>query len=134
MPDTLFRDWEEVDKGQLRVPIGGKVYKVPPIGMRTGALIHTMMDLPPTSAEHMAAQKALDGEGKQDFYRHILGILLDELLEDDVPEVSVDRLVLTAIADFKWGRLHALKVWETGQDPKALAMMIQASIQILSTP
>jgi hypothetical protein len=126
MGDDLFRDFNEFSNGFLKLPINGRTYTIYPVGIRTGALLRR--------AAEQDAEALAELDAGEKFYRAVLGATYDELYADDVPEPAVDRAALTAMADFTQGRIAALKVWETGHSPKALAALVEAAAQIMLTP
>jgi hypothetical protein len=123
--DSPFADFDSFELEFLRLPIGGRVYVIRPVGIRTGGLLRRAAD------GDAAALAELDtGEA---YYRAILGPAYDQMLADDVPAASVDRAAITALADFTQGRAAALVAWKTGQDPKVLAAAMAYTEAIATT-
>lgn len=112
----MFKDYSELID-PLVLPINGKPYTIPPVGLRDGIKLTA----------------ALSGEADaptikdDEFNRILLGTAYDELLEDNVPAGSVVRAALVALADFQKGRATAEILWETGADPKALTAWMEAN-------
>lgn len=118
-------DYDEFDSGLLVLPIAGKRYTIPAVGCSTGALLLRAI-------EGDEAAFAVLNEGDV-MYRRVLGAAYEQMLADDVPAPAVDRALAAALADFRHGRVAAEVAWRTGQDPKALALVMEASAAILST-
>lgn len=123
--DVSLRAWEDFDANLLRIPINGKVYTIPAVGIRTGALLNGAL------GEDEAAQAALSSP--EAWYRAVLGSAYDEMLADDCPAPAVDRAALCAATDFRHGRVAALMAWEAGQSPEALAAIMAATNQIATS-
>ena len=111
----MFKDYQEL-ADPLVLPINGKSYTVPAVGLADGIKLTA----------------ALDPESKtpvtdDEFNRMLLGTAYNEMLADNVPGPAVIRASLTALADFQKGRETAEIMWETGGDPKALTAWVKAA-------
>jgi hypothetical protein len=106
---TTFKDYSEIVE-PLVLPIHGKSYTIPPIGIKDGLAFDAIL-------------KADDESSMSDeeFRRVFLGAALDEMRADNVPGPAVTRAAMTALADYQRGRDVAEVMWETGGDPRALA-------------
>lgn len=116
-----LRDFDEL-ANPLRIPIGGKVYVVPPVGIRTAQQLRKA-----AAGDEAAAGEFADTER---FYRAVLGKAFDEMLADDVPEQAVDRAAMTALADFQVGRERAAILWTLGDSPETLQAVLDATRRI----
>lgn len=116
----MFSDYSEF-ADPLRLPVNGKTYEIPPIGIATGLRItaQTEQKTPLTNEE---------------FRRLLLGDVYDELLADNIPGPAFSRIVLTALAEFQYGRSVAEITWETGGNPKALLDLKTRAVEASSTP
>ena len=105
---TQFKDLAEL-LDPLVLPVNGKTYKIPAVSFEAGVRIDGILDGP---------EKLTDEE----FYRLLLSdAVFDQLLADGIPSVWIDRIARTALTDYKAGRDMAVKMWETGGNPKAVA-------------
>lgn len=120
-----MKDFQQFAAGPLKLPIGGKLYEIPPIDITTGFLLRRAVNI-----EDVAAFEELTGDGDEDAYRRILGSAFDEMQADGVAFEAMDRAYLTAVTDHQRGRIIAEQVWELGYDPKALLATIQAGARI----
>ncbi len=116
-----LRDFDEL-ANPLVLPIGGKRYTIPAVGVRTAALLRRV------AANDEAALAELSDPEK--WYRALLGSAYDEMLADDCPEPAVDRAALAAMADWQHGRIGAMEAWEAGNTPEALRVIVAATNRI----
>lgn len=123
---SQFSDFDDFATPPLVLPIRGKKYTVPPMGIKTGLILLRAVDHDPEAEALLSVGEAL--------FRAVLGTTYDEMLADDVPMEAVDRAAITAMVDFKHGRTAAFICWRTGQDPEALGRFIAASQAIAMTP
>lgn len=122
MPLTPY---EEFAAEPLAFPIGGKVYTVPPMGMREGLLLQRVIN----GDDH-----SLDDAPAEDGWRLVLGSAWDEMVADNVPMAAMARAGLCAMADFQHGRDVAEATWKAGVDPEALAAALTAAAQRKTAP
>jgi hypothetical protein len=122
------KDFTEFAVGNLRLPIGGKLYEIPPVTIAVGLLLRRILD-----PEDVAAIDELRGTDEEAGYRRVLGKAYDEMKADGVPWAALDRAYLTAVVDHQRGRLVAETVWEVGHDPKAIPGLIQAAARIANS-
>lgn len=114
-----FRDLDQFYDDNLRLPIGGKVYVVPPVDARTGIALQRMLGTAIAAsggaeikAEDLAVME-LDDDGEKDMYQRCLGTAWDEMVADGV---SWPRLRHAGITAFMWAagnRELAETVWST---------------------
>ncbi len=113
MSDNLF-DW--LDDDQCEIPgvksekhPEGRTYYIPSpnavIGARLTALadISRKMHLGVQVSEKEAAKLQLNDEEERDFQREVLSTALDEMLEDGVSHVRIQRIVQYAYIYFAMG-------------------------------
>lgn len=112
----MFKDYNEF-ADPLKLPINGKVYTIPPVGLADGIKL---------TAAFLGGEDAPVVKDDE-FNTILLGPAYDEMLADNVPSVAVVRASLTALADFQRGRATAEILWETGGDPKALTAWVEAN-------
>jgi hypothetical protein len=103
-----FKDYSEIVES-LTLPINGKNYSIPPVGIADGVRLQAIFD--PDTASEMT---------DDEFRTILLGDAYDLMLADNIPGNAVARATFTALADFQRGRATAEIMWETGGDPKAL--------------
>lgn len=137
-----MKDFSEFIAGPLKLPIGGKLYTIPPVDITTGLLLRRALDPSDTEAverlllgddEHKGRRRngaAADDRVMLAGYRRVLGSALDEMLADGVAWDAMDRAYLTAVTDHQRGRVIAEQVWELGYDPKALMATVQAGARL----
>jgi hypothetical protein len=114
-----FRDLDQFYDDTLKLPIGGKVYVVPPVDAKTGLALQRMLgtalaanggaDVTP---DDFAAIE-LDDDGERDMYQRCLGTAWDAMVAD---AVSWPRLRHAGITAFMWAagnRELAEEVWNT---------------------
>lgn len=131
-----FRELREFFDGSLRLPIGGKVYVVPPISatdglwathfMELGIAAAAGQDLDPRDIEKLK----LDDDDERDLYERVLGPALEEMRADNVDWPSITRAGQTAFIFFTQGEEAATRIWEgaSGEAPApARAARRQAS-------
>jgi hypothetical protein len=109
-----FRDYEAVAEPRLELPIKGKMYSIPPVGIADGLKLEGAFgeDAAPMSDE--------------EFRRAVLGSALDEMIADNIPKDAVNRAAMTALADHQQGRAVAEIMWETNAVPERLAAYMAA--------
>lgn len=112
---ATFADFEEVYE-PLTLTIGGKQYKLPPVvaaeGVKFTAAATGVEGAAPFTDEMLRAM--------------LLGPTYQTMLDDQVPEPAIQRVLLTALADFQAGRSAAEMMWVTGGDPKAIEGYVKA--------
>lgn len=119
-----FKDFREFAEN-LRLPINGKTYDIPPVPARLGIQL-----LGVAKGDDVPELAALTG---LDLWRALLGSAWDEMVADDVPMSAIARAGLTALADYQQGRAVAEAVWEGGIDPERMAARVAALLKD-STP
>jgi hypothetical protein len=106
-----FKDFDAFSVGPLELPYKGKVYTLPEITIEMG--LRLTQELRNPDSELMNAPV-------EDQWELLLGEAYVQMKKDKVPVAFVNRCVLTALADFQYGREAAEATWEAGLDPKAL--------------
>jgi hypothetical protein len=105
-----FKDYNELVE-PLELPINGKVYRIPPIGLEAG------IRLAAATAPDAPAEDRLSDE---EAFPLALGTALDEMRADHVTPAAINRAFLATMADWKRDRATAQIIWEVGADPKAI--------------
>lgn len=133
---TKFKDFEAFIE-PLKLPFRGKEYDAPLIGAKTGARLHLMLaqmaEYEKVQTENLAAEEQAKKEKREapepeplpelpenPTNREMLGDLIDELYEDDVPTEVITTMANTVYYDFILGRDAAQVYWNSGGDPKVL--------------
>lgn len=143
-----FKDFEAFAEG-LKLPIFGETYTIPPIGAKTGARLHLMaakaeerqrvMDENAQALADAKKQgvepdlKEIPEEPESPSNRELLGEVVDEMYEDDVPADVIGVAASTAYYDFLLGREAAETYWNSGGDPKALSDYIRARMKLATS-
>lgn len=115
-----FKDFREFAEN-LRLPINGKTYDIPPVSARLGIQLLGLAkgdDVP-----------ELAGLSGLDLWKALLGSAWDDMVADDVPMSAIARAGLTALADYQQGRVVAEAVWEGGIDPERMAAQVAATLK-----
>ncbi len=107
------------------MPIGGKLYTIPPVDIPTGLLLRDALE-----QQDQSAVDELAGDDDMSAFRRILGAAFDDMMADGVSMGALDRAYITALTDHHKGRVIAELVWEVGHDPKALRDWVQAGARI----
>ena len=118
-----MRDALEVLDLVLRLPVGGKTYRVDPPtaavgirlqGMLAAALVADAITDRGEDAAELRAELTLSGDREADFGRDCLGPAYDEMLADDVPAPVVELAITTAFYAWTVGRDFARAWWDAG--------------------
>lgn len=122
MPFKDLGDWAEL--GGLKLPIGGKVYSVPPVSAELGPRLEVVMsvgvDVAKGNEVGEGNQEILDDLGERDLYRDVLGAVYDEMVADKVPWPALKHAALTVMMDAVYDRDTAEAFWEDlGKPPAA---------------
>ena len=131
-----FKDFEQF-LDNLKLPFRGKTYSIPEVGAKTGAKFHMQVaqiherDRIAEENERAYEEAVEAGETPPEptplpdtpenpSERELLGDVMDEMLEDDVPDRVIAVAAMTNYYDFMVGRDAALVYWNSGGDPKVL--------------
>lgn len=108
-------DWAQLL--DLRVPIGGRMYLLPPIsaelGPRVQALIDYGIDIAignDTDADE--ADEVLSDLAERDLYKEVLGPVYDVMQADGVPWAALKHAAMTSMIDATRDREDAEAYWE----------------------
>lgn len=108
-------DWAEL--GGLKLPIGGKVYAVPPVsaelGPRLEVLIAAGVDVARGNDLRDDDRQVLDDLGERELYRDVLGPVYDEMLADKVPWPALKHAAMTVMIDAATDRATAERYWQS---------------------
>jgi hypothetical protein len=110
-----FRDYEAVASPLLVLPIKGKNYTLPEVGIADALKIKGIFAKDPDATL-----------SDDEFKTILLGDAWDEMLADNVPDDAVTLATFTALADHQSGRETAETMWETGGLPERLASYLEA--------
>lgn len=113
-----LKAYEEFADEPLAFPIGGKVYTVPPIGMRDGIRLQRAIS---------GQDDSLKDAPPEELWKLVMGDVWQQMLDDDVPVEAAGRAGAAALTDFQFGREAAEKVWEHGLSPEWMAALGSAS-------
>lgn len=115
---SQLRDFKDFITDPLVLPIMGKNYTVPPLTARSGlhlALLAEKIDALASGSPNLDLEAFTD-EGEEDLYRHALGTLYDELIDDDVPFTALRLAGMVAFVDAIRGRDYAVALWQSVGD------------------
>lgn len=112
-----LKAFEDFAPEPLAFPIGGKLYTVPPLGYRQGIQLQ------------QAISDGISIGTPEDEWRLVLGSAWDEMTADNVPLGALSRAALATMADYRFGRDAAERVWES--DPEALAVALTAATSVM---
>lgn len=117
-----FRELDEFFDPSLRLPVGGKVYVIPPpdaeVGLLCQRLMHASLDAEAgkdvdEDGLNQLAETVLDDDQEKDLYRRILGPVWDELFADRVSWPVIQHVGQTALIWVAAGLEAAAKHWES---------------------
>lgn len=107
-------DWAQLVG--LRLPIGGRVYELPPIsaelGPRVQALIDYGIDIAVGNESAADGAQILDDVAERDLYKEVLGPVYDAMQADGVPWAALKHAAMTSIIDATRDREEAELYWE----------------------
>ena len=107
-------DWAEI--AGLRLPIGGKVYALPPIsselGLRIIAIMEFGSDLAHGRDPNVGDTAVLSDADERALYLDILGPCHGEMIADGVAWEALKHAALTAMFDVSMGRPFAEAYWQ----------------------
>lgn len=112
-----LKPFEELSLDPLIFPIGGKEYRAKLIGVQDGLRLQAAIE---------GTDDSLNDQPPEVLWRMVVGEAWDEMLADNVPLEAMNRAGLAALADFRYGRAEAERVWEVGVSPEALAALAAA--------
>jgi len=120
-----FKAYEDFAEEPLALPVNGKTYIVPELGIDAGLKI---------AGVFAGTDTSLNKAPIEDAAKLLLGGLWDEMKADGVPLNAAMRVFYTVLADVQEGRAVAEGVWESGFDPKALAEFAERKANELNPP
>lgn len=100
-----FRDLYEIIE-PLVLPIGGKDYRVPLLGIADAKRLE----------ENASPDSTTPPMSNLEYFQVMLGPVYDEMVQDNVPFASMRLAAMTAQADYQRGRVVAQVLWEAGGD------------------
>ena len=107
-------DWAEF--GGLKLPIGGRVYTLPPISAELGPRVQALVDF---GIDIMAGKEpaddnaeVLDDISEMQLFQQVLGPVYDAMQADGVPWVALKHAAMTSIIDATRDREEAEQYWE----------------------
>lgn len=107
-------DWADI--AGLKLPIGGKVYALPPIsselGLRIIAIMEFGSDLAYGRDPNVGDTDVLSDADERALYRDVLGAVHDEMIADGVAWRALKHAALTAMFDVSINREFAEAYWQ----------------------
>ncbi len=115
-------DWAEL--GGLKLPIGGKVYVLPPVSAELGPRLQVLMSSGVTLGQggELADddKQVLSDLAEKELYRDLLGPVYDEMIADGVPWSALKHAAMTVLVDATVDRDTAEQYWENLGKPPAV--------------
>lgn len=127
---TQFQDLDEFFDDSLALPVGGKLYRIPPPDAEVGLLCQRLMQagLAAEQGEQVndpelneLAAVVLDDDEERDLYVRILGPVWAELRADGVSWPKIQHVGSTALVWVAAGKEAAAKIWVAGSTGEAPA-------------
>lgn len=108
-------DW--ADLIGLRLPIGGRVYTLPPISAELGPRVQALIDFGIDIAignegDLDEAGEVLGDVAERDLYKEVLGPVYEVMQADGVPWAALKHAAMTSIIDSTRDREEAELYWE----------------------
>lgn len=117
-----FKQLGEVLDETLSLPIGDKVYRVPPPSASTGLRVQAIMQAAAVAADGGAVDEAvLRDAAERDMYVDVLGTAHAEMVADDVAWPTLKHCAITAMVWIVQNKDAAERYWNSGGDPSRLA-------------
>ena len=115
-------DWAKL--GGLELPIGGKVYSLPPVSAELGPRLQVLVSAGVTIGQGGDLddddKQVLDDLAEKELYRDLLGVAYDEMVADGVPWTALKHAAMTALVDATVNRETAERYWSNlGKPPAA---------------
>lgn len=107
-------DWAELVG--LRLPIGGRMYLLPPISAEIGPRVQALIDFgidiafaaDPATVD---GDQVLDDVAERDLYKEVLGPVYDAMQADGAPWAALKHAAMTSIIDATRDRDEAEAYW-----------------------
>lgn len=105
-------DWAELVG--LRLPIGGRMYLLPPISAELGPRVQALIDygIDIALGNDPDGTEVLDDVAERDLYKEVLGPVYDAMQADGVPWSALKHAAMTSIIDATRDREEAERYWE----------------------
>ncbi len=113
----MFEDLDEFFDGNLKLPIGGKVYAVPSPDIETGLYCQRIAEtgLAMRRGQQLSESDVealrLDDSQERDWYRRLMGTAYDEMISDGVSWAKVQHAGATTFAWITSGSKAAERTW-----------------------
>jgi len=121
----------------LTLPVGGKEYTIPAPDAETGLLCQRLMQAGVAAAAGQQTDLSdlaeLDDDQETDLYKRCLGPVYDQLIADKVTWPRIKHCGVTAFLWIAADLETAMKFWDSGGAPEALAPNRAASEAAAST-
>lgn len=121
----------------LTLPVGGKEYTIPAPDAETGLLCQRLMQAGVAAAAGQQTDLSdlaeLDDDQETDLYKRCLGPVYDQLIADKVTWPRIKHCGVTAFLWIAADLDTAMKFWDAGGAPEALAPTRAASEAAAST-
>lgn len=105
-------DWAQL--AGLRLPIGGRVYELPPIDAELGPRVQALIDygIDIAFGNDPDGEEVLSDVAERDLYKEVLGAAYDAMQADRVPWPALKHAAMTSIIDATRSREEAELYWE----------------------
>jgi len=124
---VAFEKLGELLDSTLKLPIGDKLYTVPPPSGRTGLRVQAIMQAAAVAADGGEVDTVLLADAaERDMYADVLGAAHAEMVTDDVDWPMIKHSAVTAMVWIVQDKAAAERYWNSGGDPSRLAPNRQA--------
>lgn len=122
-----MRDWAELSKNDLELPINGKTYTVPELDAATVVRFQ--------AARNGSADPELASLDEEQTWRLVMGDdVVEQMIVDNVSKRAIRFAGQAALLDVQYGRSFAEAYWDAGEvRPEAIAAMAAAAAAKTST-
>ncbi|MEV4078950.1 hypothetical protein AB0J43_01485 [Nonomuraea fuscirosea] len=124
-----FRNLDEFFDPSLRLPVGGKVYVIPPPDAEVGLLVQRLMnagiaaeagqDVDEEGLNDLAESVLTNDSDEKDLYQRLLGPVWDEMFADRLDWPVIQHVGQTVLLWVAAGVDAAAKHWEAGSGEAA---------------
>ncbi|MFD8611081.1 hypothetical protein [Streptomyces sp. NPDC059631] len=117
-----FRELGALLDAGLPLPIGDRIYVVPPPSAEVGLRVQRVMQAAATAANGgQISETVLDDVAEMDLYRDVLGTAYAEMIAAGVKWPMLKHCAMTAVAWIMQDEDAAERYWNSGGDPSQLA-------------
>jgi hypothetical protein len=117
-----FEALGELLDDELRLPLGGKIYRIPAPSAAVGLRTQAIMQAAAIAADGgRVDETVLADAAERDLYRDVLGTAHAEMVADGVTWPAMKHAAITAMVWIVQNKEQAERFWNSGGDPNRLA-------------